>query len=92
MRKVYLITYDYKGNGSKYLPLFEEIKNNYNWWHYFDNTWMIIADEGANGIYEKLKPFLDADINILIIEVGKDRQGWLPKKAWEWIRNNIGKV
>jgi len=91
MNKVYLITYSFKEDESDYHNLFKTIKENFSWWHFLDNTWLISTTENANSIYDKLKPYLDADINILIIEVGKDRQGWLPKKAWEWIRKNLGK-
>lgn len=89
MNKAYIITYDIKGDTTNYLPLFEHIKNNYRWWHYLDNAWIVLSDENAKSIYDKLNVFLDADINILIFELGKDRQGWLPKKAWKWIKKNI---
>lgn len=90
MNKAYIISYHIKSDPTNYLPLFEHIKNNYSWWHYLDNTWIIISKDTAKVIYDKLSPFLDADINILIFELGKDRQGWLPKKAWNWIKENVG--
>lgn len=89
MKKVYCVTYDYKGPSARYQPLFDELKRFPGWWHYLDRTWLIPSDKNAAAIYERLKPHLDADINLLIIEVGRDRQGWLPKKAWEWIRKHI---
>ena len=90
--KPYIITYEIKDKtGKSYEPLFEEIKRFPKWWHYISNTWLIMSEENANAIFKRLEPCIDKDINILIIEVGKDRQGWLSQKAWEWIKKNIPK-
>ncbi len=86
-----MVTYDFKGSADKYADLFLELKKFSGWWHYISNSWLIISESDAKGIFEKLKPHLDADINLLVIEVGTDRQGWLPKKAWEWLKTNLSK-
>lgn len=91
MRKVYMVVYDYKGSASKYNGLFEELKKFPGWWHYIDRAWLVVSEVDENSIYEKLKPHLDSDIHIFIIGVTKDRQGWLPKKAWKWISENLDK-
>lgn len=87
--KVYMVTYDYKDK-SKYNGLYDELKKFGKWWHYIDSSWLIVSDLDSNTIYARLKPYLDNDINLLIIEVGADRQGWLPEKAWAWIKTNVG--
>ena len=87
--KVYLVTYDHEGPSSKYAKLFDELKKSKHWWHYIDSTWLVVSTEGANEIYERLQPYLDDDINLLVIEVGRDRQGWLSEKAWNWIRRHL---
>lgn len=92
MKKPYLITYAFSGDAKRYGALFEAIKTYSGWWHYLDNTWLILSEKDANGIYLDLQPHLNAEINLLVIEVGKDRQGWLPKKAWEWFQQNIPKT
>jgi len=89
MKNAYLITYDFEGAATKYSALFEEIKSFKGWWHYLDRTWLITSELSAKEIYAKLKPHLDTDINLLVIVVGKDRQGWLPAKAWDWFKRNI---
>lgn len=90
--KPYIITYEISDKtGKSYDLLFEEIKKSKKWWHYIANTWLIMTDENANAIFERLKPYVDNDINLLVIEVGKDRQGWLSQKAWDWIKKNIPK-
>ena len=89
MKRAYLITYGYKGSPDKYSALFDEIKKFSSWWHYITNSWIVITSDSAKEIFAKLKPHVDEDINILVIQVGTDRQGWLPKKAWDWIKKNL---
>jgi len=89
MKKAYLITYDYKGSAENYEGLFNELKAFQKWWHYINNSWIVITSHDSNSIYRKLKPHLDEKINLLVIEVGKDRSGWLPIKAWDWINENL---
>ena len=91
MRKAYLVTYDHQGPARNYTGLFNELKTFPGWWHYIDKTWIVVADTDAKGIYDKLKPHLDDEINLLVIAVGKDRKGWLPRKAWDWIKLNLAK-
>lgn len=91
MKKPYIITYAFSGDAKRYSGLYDAIKGYPGWWHYIDNTWLILAECDANSIYKTLEPHVDKDINLLIIEVGKDRQGLLPKKAWEWFKRNIPK-
>lgn len=86
MKKVYIVTYAFKGQSSDYQGLYDAIKSLGNWWHYIDNTWLISTDKTAKEIWEILKPHVDDDVNLLVAEMGRDRQGWLPKKAWDWIK------
>jgi len=84
--KIYVITYDLNREGQNYAQLYEELKKSPQWWHYLDSTWMIHTNENANDIYTRLAKHIDKNDHILVIEVGVDRQGWLPEKAWEWFR------
>lgn len=60
------------------------------WWHYLDYTWLIVATDTANQIYEQLKEYLQATDFILILELRTPFScaGWLPGEAWEWIRKH----
>ena len=90
MSKVYLVTYDYKTKPPSFDDFLKELKSFPRWCHYIDSTWLIVSDLKAKEIWCKLKPFITEDVNVLIIEVGKDRAGWQPEKAWDWIRRNVG--
>ena len=42
----------------------------------------------ASAISEKLEAQIDKNDNLLIIRATKDFDGWLPGKAWTWIRRH----
>lgn len=84
---ILLISYDLNKPGQNYSALYEEIKSYGTWWHHLDSTWLIETNETPTQCAEKIRKHLDANDNLLIIEVCKNYQGWLPEKGWEWIRS-----
>lgn len=86
---LYIISYDLGKPNRDYDGLFEELKKFDNWWHYLESTWIIKTLDEPNKIFDKLKPYLDDDDNLLVMETGKKSYGWLPTKAWDWIKKNI---
>ncbi len=87
---IYLITYELNNKGRDYTGLYDSIKSFGTWWHYIDSTWLIDTDSSVQQVNDKIHPHIDEALdNLLVVEISKDaaRQGWLPKKAWEWIRN-----
>ena len=86
---VYVVSYDLRKPGQDYKGLFDELQTSPGWWHYLESTWLIATSESANELYNHLRKYLDRDDSILVIQAGIDRQGWLPKKAWEWIDQNL---
>jgi len=87
--KVFCVSYDLNKPGQKYDGLISELKESYSWWHYLDSTWLIKTNESAGALSTRLQKHLDDNDNLLIIRVTKDYAGWLPKKAWDWIKNNV---
>jgi Fe-S cluster biosynthesis and repair protein YggX len=92
MSKAYSITYDLRQPGRDYTNLYEEIKKSPKWWHYLESTWMIITEESANQVWERIRPYIDKNDYLLIIGVRNDVQGWLPKDAWDWIHLNVPSI
>lgn len=86
---VYVISYDLSKPNRNYEDLHEELKKSSSWWHYLESTWLIYTNESASELYNRLSKHIDKDDRLLIIEAGRERQGWLPEKAWEWIRKHI---
>jgi hypothetical protein len=83
---IYAINYDLKKPGQNYDPLYTAIKSLGTWWHYLGSTWLVDTNLNANGIWQKLALHVDKNDSVLIIGVTKDHAGWLPPKAWEWIK------
>ncbi len=88
MRKAYAINYDLSAPNRDYSGLYESIKSFPNWWHYLESTWLIVTVNTPSQIWEKLKPHIDDDDSLLIIEVRDNVSGWMTKKAWNWIHKN----
>lgn len=87
---IYLITYELNNKNKDYAGLYDSIKSFGTWWHYIDSTWLIETTLSANQITDKLRPYIDSNLDYMfVVKIDKtaDRQGWLPEKAWEWIRN-----
>ncbi len=87
----YLITYDLKNTPiSSYAPLHDEIKkvSNY-WWHYLESTWIVKnTNLSADDISSKLLPYIKQGDRLLVIKIDtSNKQGWLPKDAWDWLNS-----
>ena len=86
---IYLITYDLRQPDRDYQGLYQQIKDSPGWWHYLESSWLISTGETSEDIFNRIKPHIDDNDNILIIKVCKPYNGWLPKKAWVWIEEHI---
>lgn len=86
---VYNVSYDLVKAGQDYDGLIKELKNSDSWWHYLGSTWLIATNETALQLITRLKPYIDDNDNILIIEVVNSKAGWLPQEAWDWINQYV---
>ncbi len=90
MFKAFLITYELRNKLiANYNPLFDEIKKVYKWWHYFPNVWIVVVNEDVASLRGRLLPLIYQNDSLLIIEVRKISDGWLPSDAWQWINQNV---
>lgn len=85
-----LITYDLKSPDKDYAPLYEAIKKcGDKWWHYLESVWLVHTNLSPNECFERLRENLDGGDRCLVVHItSQQRQGWLPTKAWEWIKAN----
>ncbi len=86
---VYCVSYDLKGPNRDYESLIEALQSEGRWWRFLESTWLISTDETPSDLWKRLSPTITRKDCILIIEVRNNAQGWLPREAWEWIRNNV---
>lgn len=89
MSKAYSITYDLRTPGRNYNQLYEAIKGSPRWWHFLESTWLIITDETAQQVWQRIGSQIDKNDFMLIIEVRNNKEGWLPKDAWDWINQHV---
>ncbi|MCQ2340646.1 MAG: hypothetical protein MJZ79_07735 [Paludibacteraceae bacterium] len=95
MAKVYLITYDLNKDGKDYANLYQKIKDiaPNAWIHPLESVWCLrVQDIDANSIYNQLRPSVDDVDNLFIVEItNMDRQGWMPKNLWVWLKESVQK-
>jgi len=88
--KAYIVTYELNASLRSYRKLFKTLQSYDFWWHYIDNTWIIGTNKDPDEIFEHLQPYIDEDEDyLLIIEVRRSFQGWLPEDAWDWVERYI---
>lgn len=60
------------------------------WWHYIDKTWLVKTDSSVTQWVDWLRPAIDDKADAIFITPidGFNFNGWLPEKAYSWIRNN----
>lgn len=88
---VYLITYDLTAPNKDYSGLYQAIKDLApdKWRHPMESVWCVSVGNGfkANDVYEALKPHVDSDDYLLVVDITQqDRQGWLSKDFWNWLK------
>ena len=84
---VYSISYDLRQPTRDYTSLYEEIKKMGDYFHPLESNWFVRTNWDAQDIYDKLRPYIDDNDLILIIRVDhSDKQGWMVKNFWEWLR------
>jgi len=86
---VYLVSYDLNRPKQDYQKLYDRLKSHAAWWHYLDSTWLVSTSKSASELFERIQPAIDDNDSVLVIDVGRDYAGWLPKKAWDWIKNHL---
>ena len=86
--KVYIVSYELRKK-KIYTGLFEQLKASPGWCHYLGPTWLIATEENAKQLYNRLKPHLDQEDSILVIQAGTEMEGWLPEDAWKWIHQTL---
>lgn len=60
-----------------------------NWFHYIKSSYILISDKATANALDREIGTIFKDKNYLIVGIDlKDSQGWLPKKAWEWIERH----
>lgn len=84
-----LIGYDLNKN-KDYPALHDAIKAlGGAWWHHLDSTWLVRTSQTASQARDALKQLIDADDELLVIDVTGDSRAWkgFNDKGSEWLKN-----
>lgn len=88
---ILLVTYDLKQPNNSYPELFEALKGEESWWHYVSSTWLIATEKSAMEFSSELQGHIFEGDRLLVVNFPSDKnqyQGWLPRKAWDWIKRH----
>ncbi len=85
---ILLVTYDLKQPVGSYSELFHILKGEYSWWHYMSSTWMIATDKSAKDFSSELIAHVFTGDRLFVTELTGEYSGWLPRKAWDWIKRH----
>ena len=73
----------------KYLKINTFMEESINYIKYMPNCYIMYTDICIDKIYRNIKSILDEGEHVFICELNlANRQGWLPKSVWNWIREN----
>lgn len=92
--RIFAVIYDLRQPDRKYIELYEAIKTTAgdgNWQHPMESFWVIaLSDYGyrdANNLYEEFRKYVDENDSLFVVRIDQsDRQGWMPKSFWNWIK------
>ena len=86
---VCMITYDLNTPGKDYDNIIKTIKDCSTgvWCTFWKSSYLIKTNKSVDDIQSELKPFLDSNDRLIIIEVKKNYQGWLIEEDWDYINN-----
>lgn len=86
---VYMITYDLNSTGQRYSELISAIKGASNgcWCTYWKSSYLIQSPLSPSQITDRLKPYLDSNDRLLVIEVKRNYQGWLTDDERSYIND-----
>ena len=86
---VYMITYDLNSTGQRYNELISAIKEASNgcWCTYWKSSYLIKSSLSPSQIADRLKPYLDSNDRLIVIEVKRNYEGWLTDDEWSYIND-----
>lgn len=86
---VYMITYDLNSAGQRYNELISAIKgaSNGRWCTYWKSSYLIQSPLSPSKIADRLKPYLDSNDRLIVIEVKRNYEGWLTDDEWSYIND-----
>ncbi len=86
---VYCVSYDLLAPGKNYDDLIAEIKSSPSWAKPLKSLFLVQTNETPEQLYNRLRPKMDANDFILIIQVRRPYFGFMDKNVINWIDQNV---
>ncbi|MFW1746108.1 hypothetical protein ACG9XW_07780 [Acinetobacter guillouiae] len=85
---VYSVSYDLNKEGQNYTALITEIKSFNGYCKVMQSYWFICSNDSIQAVSDKLIRHIDTNDFLLVMEVSTNRQGWLNKSIWQWLKRH----
>ena len=85
---VLLITYDLNSPGQNHSELLAKIKE-YSWVKLSESSYAIETNLSVQLVFDNLKPLIDSNDNLFIINLKKPWSSFGPKEVNNWLENNL---
>ncbi|MDC4817776.1 hypothetical protein QDT73_16230 [Acinetobacter baumannii] len=85
---VYSVSYDLNKEGQNYENLIAEIKNFNGYCKVMKSYWFVCSNDSAESVSNRLRQHIDNNDYLLVMEISTNRQGWLNKDVWAWLKQN----
>lgn len=86
------INCDLREPGQNYEGLRKATQDLGDSWHCLGSTWLVDTSLSANGVWDRLAPYVDKTVRVLVIGVTRGYQVWLPEGAWRWITDRASRL
>lgn len=86
-----LIGYDLNRDGQDYQRLTDKIKTLGAWWHHLDSTWIVQTTLSAVAVRDALKPFIDTNDELLVVDITGDQAAWsgFKQSGSNWLKERL---
>jgi len=85
---VLLVTYDLKKPGQDYTDLLKTIKT-FSWARLSESCYAIETSSTPESVYNMLRPYMDSDDTIYIINLKRPWYGYGPKDVNDWLDQKL---
>jgi hypothetical protein len=90
MTKTFLhVAFNFRGRVSPTEQIEVVLEKALDWIRYTPTCYIVYTTRDAEHWYSRLREVIDEKDHIFVVELNiENRQGWIPKAVWEWIRKD----
>jgi len=85
---VLLVTYDLKKPGQDYTDFLKVIRS-YDYARLSESSYALNTTQSPSDVYNKLRPYMDANDHIYVINLKRPYSGYGPKEVNDWLEKNL---